>query len=67
MLDNNNSLKDYGNSLKQLKTDSTNSPWVYISGRPYYQKEFFFVSDLEDLFVRGGGGGGVGLIIGMLW
>ena len=29
-LDNKNSLKHYENSLKQLKTASTNSPWAYI-------------------------------------
>ena len=29
-LDNKNSLKRYENSLKQLKTASTNSPWAYI-------------------------------------
>ena len=29
-LDNKNGLKHYENSLKQLKTASTNSPWPYI-------------------------------------
>ena len=29
-LDNKNSLKHYENSLKQLKTANTNSPWAYI-------------------------------------
>ena len=29
-LDNKNSLKHYENSLEQLKTASTNSPWTYI-------------------------------------
>ena len=29
-LDNKNSLKHYENSLKQLKTANTNSPWFYI-------------------------------------
>ena len=29
-LDNKNNLKHYENSLKQLKTASTNSPWAYI-------------------------------------
>ena len=29
-LDNKNSLKHSENSLKQLKTTSTNSPWAYI-------------------------------------
>ena len=29
-LDNKNSLKHYDNSLKQLKTARTNSPWAYI-------------------------------------
>ena len=30
VFDNKSSLKHYENSLKQLKTASTNSPWAYI-------------------------------------
>ena len=69
-LDNRNSLKHYENSLKQLKTASTNSPWAYFReglllegylrlrfGGLIFGRAYFF-------FFWGGGGGG--LIIGIL-
>ena len=56
-LDNNNSLKHYENSLKQLKTANTNSPWACILGA-YYRKDF--ASEIwEGVGGRGGGGGGL--------
>ena len=44
-LDNKNSLKHYENSLKKIKTASSNSPWAYIGGGgggggAYYRKDF---------------------------
>ena len=39
-LNNKNCLKHYKNSLKQLETASTNSPWAYIQ-EAYYQKDFY--------------------------
>ena len=65
-LDNKSCLKHYENSLKQLKTASTNSPWAFI--REGSLSEGF-------LHLRFGGlifgrasfcGGGEGLIIGIL-
>ena len=50
-LDNKNSLKHKDNSLKQLTTASTNSPWAYI--REGLLSEGFCVWDLEGLFSGG--------------
>ena len=69
-LDDKNSVKHHENSLNQLKTASTNSPWAYIweglllkgylclrfGGLIFGRAYFFF-------FFFGGGGG---LIIGIL-
>ena len=55
-LDNKNRLKLYENSLKQLKTASTNSPWAYIRkclfsiGR-IFASEFWGTYFREDLFI----------------
>ena len=53
-LDNKNSLKHEENSLKQLKTGITKSPWAYIQedflSQGYLRLRFFF------LFFLGGGG-----------
>ena len=45
-LDNKNSLNHYENSLKQLKTDSTNSPWAYI-------REGLLSSEIWGAYFRG--------------
>ena len=60
-LDNKKRLKHYENSLKQLKTASTNSPWAYI--REGLLSEGFLGLRFGGLiFGRayfGGGGGGL--------
>ena len=56
-LDNKNSLKHYGNSLKQIKTASINSPWAYI--RKGALSEGFLRLRFEGGAFLGGGGRGV--------
>ena len=41
-LDNKNSLKHYENSLKQLTTASTNTPWTLTCDRAFFFFFFFF-------------------------
>ena len=50
-LGNKNSLKHEDNSLKQLKTANTNSPWALL-GRAYYRKDIC-ISDFGSLFSGG--------------
>ena len=62
-LNNKNSLKDYENSLKQLKTASTNSPWAYIREgllwEGYLRLRFRgLIYGNAYYFLFGGGGGG---------
>ena len=50
-LDNKNSVNHHENSLNQLKTASTNSPWTYI-------REGSLLEGYLRLRFGGGGGGG---------
>ena len=54
-LDNTNTLTHYENSLKQLKTAGTNSPWAYI--REGLLSEGFFHLSFGVIFFFFGGGG----------
>ena len=66
-LDNLNSLKYYENSLKQLKTASTNSPLAYFQEGSLLEG-YLGVSEIWGTYFREGSfleGGG--LVIGILW
>ena len=52
-LDNKDSLKELGNSLKQIKTVNTNSPWAYIQGGVLL--EGYLHLSVFSLFFGGGG------------
>ena len=69
-LDNKNSVKHHENSIKQLKTASTNSPWAYIQegllsegflhlrfGRLIFVSAYFIYFIILLLYFFGGGGG----------
>ena len=64
LFDNKNSLKHYENSLKQLKTASTNSPWAFIQegllSEGFLHLRFGgLIFTRAYFFFRGWGGGGL--------
>ena len=58
-LDSKNSVKQYENSLKQLKTAWTNSPWAYIR-ESLLSEEFLHLTfgglNFWRAYIEGGGG-----------
>ena len=63
-LDNKNRVQHYENSLKQLKTANSNSPWAYIRegllSEGYLHLRFGGLIFGRTFFSEGGGGGGGG-------